>query len=267
MIPPYSGATALHLGPLTVPIFGVLVSTGVVLGHALTIRLARERGIAEAEMRAAAAWALVAGFAFSHVFDVVFYYPDRISRDGILTLLKVWDGISSYGGFFGAVAGLALYFRSIGKSWWTHADMLVQGLTLGWVFGRLGCTLTSDHLGSLSNSALAFAYPAGARHNLGFLELAYTILVLVPAILIVRVHEHAKGYKPGIYLAVVIVLYASVRFFLDFLRATDIEHADLRYFGLTAGQYSSVAVLLFALMLVRRLAGSKATQPRPAGRE
>jgi len=256
MIPPYSGPLELHLGPLSFPIFGILVASGVVLGHSLALRLAEEKRVPAAEMRNAAAWALGAGFFGAHVLDVLLYNPEKLSRDGVLTFLKVWDGISSYGGFFGALAGVTFYFARLGKAWWVHADMLIQGLILGWLFGRLGCTLTSDHMGSLSNFVLAFAYPAGARHNLGFYELLYTAAVLVPAMLWLRARERSDGYRPGIYVAVAAALYAPARFFFDFLRATDLPGSDLRYFGLTGAQYASMAALALALWVLRRIARS-----------
>ena len=253
MIPQYSGPTVLHLGPLAFPVFGMLVAGGVLVGHALVLRLAGERRVPVAEMRNAAAWALGAGFFGAHLLDVLVYHPDKISRDGVLTLFKLWDGIASFGGFFGALAGLAFYFARLGKPWWVHADMLIQGLVVGWLFGRLGCTLTSDHLGHLTDFALGFAYPSGARHNLGFYELLYTAVVLVPCILLMRSREARSGYRPGMYVAVIAALYAPARFFLDFLRATDLAGADPRFHGLTGGQYASVAVLVLALWLLRRI--------------
>jgi len=256
MISPYSGPDVVQLGPFSFQVFGILVATGVLVGHWLVLRLAAEKRVPPAEMRNAAAWALGAGFFGAHLFDVFFYHPEKLSRDGVLTLFKVWDGISSFGGFFGALAGVAFYFARRRQAWWVHADMLIQGLVAGWVFGRLGCTLLNDHLGRLSSFVLAFDYPDGARHNVGFYEFLYTVAVLVPGMLLLRSRERMSGYRPGIYIAVASLLYAPARFALDFLRATDIPSADPRFFGLTGGQYASVAVFVIALWLLRRIASS-----------
>jgi phosphatidylglycerol:prolipoprotein diacylglycerol transferase len=247
MIPPYSGPQEFSLFGFPLHVFGSLVAAGVLSGHALVIRLAKERRIPEGEMRTAAAWAIGAGFVGAHIADVLLYHQEKIARDGIVTFLFVWDGISSYGGFFGALAGLACYFAGKRKPWWAHADLLVQGLVLGWLFGRLGCTLTSDHMGRLTDFPLAFAYEEGARHNLGFYELLFTAAVLVPAIFFLRAREKTRGYQPGIYVAVVVALYAPARFFMDFLRATDLPGSDPRFLGLTGGQYASAVALALAL--------------------
>ncbi len=257
MIPPYAGPTIFHIGPLSFPLFGLLVVTGVVIGHSLVLRLAGEKGIGLDEMRNAAAWAIGAGFVGAHLVDVFVYHPERLAHDGPIALVRIWQGISSYGGFFGALAGVGFYFWRLGKSWWTHADMLIQGLVAGWVFGRLGCTLTSDHLGRLSNFALAFNYPSGARHNVGFYELLYTVLVLVPAIFVLRRRESMRQYVPGTYIATLAALYAPARFGFDFLRATDIAHPDPRWLGLTGAQYFSVLVFALSLWMLQRLAASR----------
>ena len=39
------------------------------------------------------------------------------------------------------------------------------------------------------------------------------------------------------------LVYAPVRFFLDFLRAAPLEGGDVRYAGLTPAQWSSVAMV------------------------
>jgi phosphatidylglycerol:prolipoprotein diacylglycerol transferase len=269
MIPPYSGPLVFAFGPIQIQLFGALVVAGVLLGHREALRLATRYRIPVAEMRSAAAWALGAGFVGAHLVDVLFYKPEKLAQDGIFALLALWDGISSYGGFLGAFAGVAFYFRRLGRSWWTHADILVQGLVFGWVFGRLGCTLTSDHPGRLSDFVLAFAYPAGARHNLGFYEFVYTVVVLVPAIFVLRSRETVHGYVPGTYVAWISLLYAPARFAMDFLRATDLPQSDPRFSGLTAAQWISLVVVVLAVAMLRRLsAASRAVEGRPgAGRK
>ncbi|MFN2377197.1 MAG: prolipoprotein diacylglyceryl transferase [Candidatus Binatia bacterium] len=260
MIPPYAGPMVLSLGPLSFPIFGLLVATGVIVGHAVVMRLAKEKEVPAAEIRAAAAWALGAGFFGAHAFDVLLYHPDKLSRDGVVAFLKIQDGISSFGGFFGALVGVAFYFHRLGKAWWVHADILVQGLVVGWIFGRLGCALTSDHVGHLSNFALAFSYPGGPRHNVGFYELLYTALVLLPALLLLRTQETGDRYRffgerslrPGIYVAVMSAFYAPARFALDFLRAADLPNSDPRVLGLTGAQYFCIALLAMALWIFHR---------------
>ena len=50
------------------------------------------------------------GFIGAHVFDVLAYQPGRLSEDPLL-IFKLWQGISSYGGFIGGVFGFAVYIK------------------------------------------------------------------------------------------------------------------------------------------------------------
>ena len=48
------------------------------------------------------------------------------------------------------------------------------------------------------------------------------------------------------------MLYAPVRFGLDFLRATDLDAADPRYFGLTPGHYGAIVLFVLGLLVLIR---------------
>jgi phosphatidylglycerol:prolipoprotein diacylglycerol transferase len=161
-------------------------------------------------------------------------------------LVEFWSGMSSFGGFFGAFAGLAFYFRR--RNWLVEADILMQALVIGWVFGRLGCTLVHDHIGAPSTFPLAIRFPEGPRHDLGFYEFLYTVLVLVPAMLVLN----RRSRPPGTTILVMALLYAPARFCADFLRHTDLPHPDARYLGLTPAQYACLALAAIGTALAAR---------------
>lgn len=232
-------------GTTSVASFGALVFLGVVSGAWFAQRRADALGVERAEIGAAILWALGAGFFGSHLEAVLLSDPGTLARDP-LELLRFWNGMSSFGGFFGALVGLAIHFR--GRSWLREADILAQGLVVGWVFGRLGCTLVHDHLGRLSDFALAIRFPGGARHDLGLYEFVYTTLVLLPAVFWIN----RRPRRDGTSIWVLCLLYAPARFALDSLRQTDLPGADARYLGLTAAQYACLATLAIGLALRQR---------------
>ena len=134
--------------------FGVLVAAGVAAGIVFAQVRARKLGVADGEINAAMAWALIAGFLGSHLV-VLLTEPDAFAH-GPRSLVEFWHGMSAFGGFFGALVGLAVYFARRRRGWLVEADILVQALVIGWIFGRLGCTLVHDHVGSRSD------FPLGA---------------------------------------------------------------------------------------------------------
>jgi phosphatidylglycerol:prolipoprotein diacylglycerol transferase len=260
-----TGLPYFHLGALNVGIpiqsFGMLVAAGVLIGAALLRRYAEWHGQTDEHIRGLTGWITVSGFAGAHLFDVVAYQTDKLTSDPII-LLKVWDGISSYGGFIGGAIGFAMYV------WWKrlparlYADIGIVGLLPAFSIGRIGCTVVSDHIGAmvdpnkwyaflamdyprgLNLNGLASRYPGTSEYirawNLGLVEFLY--LVPVNA-LILWLAFRKKRSPAGLVIVLAAMLYAPVRFFLDFLRP---EESDPRYAGLTFAQWASILVFAIA---------------------
>ena len=258
MLPDIKTVELFRMGSLHISPFGVLAATGILAGRALALHRAKQAGIPREDMDDALLYTLLSAFFFAHIAEAVFYHPDQIVRQGPVYLLKFWQGLSSFGGFFGGLFGFMffVYQRKI-RSPLLYAECILQGLVLGWVFGRFGCTIIFDHPGILSDFFLAFQQPGGSRHNLGFYEFLFTLLVLFPATLVL----HRLGARPGSYSAAVLILYTPIRLFLDFLRLDAAQNGDVRYGGLTPGQYGSIILFVLGVAIAYRLLTSSPPHP------
>jgi phosphatidylglycerol:prolipoprotein diacylglycerol transferase len=286
-----AGLPYFHLGSLDVGVpiqaFGILVAAGVLIGAALLRRYAEWHGVSDDHIRGIITWILISGFLGAHVFDVVAYQWDRIGDATVVQpagwwflpegmwpsnwplILRIWDGISSYGGFIGGAIGFALYV------WWKRlpvrllADVTIVGLLPAFSIGRLGCTVVSDHIGSavdldswysflamdyprkLNLAHLAETYPGSSEFirawNLGFIEFLY--LVPVNIVVLWLAFRPSKRTPAGYITALTGVLYAPVRFFLDYLRPED---TDPRYLSLTFAQWSSILAFAIAVYAARQ---------------
>lgn len=98
-----------------------------------------------------------------------FYHPEELSR-GPLQILKVWDGLSSFGGLLGGLVAAALFFRRRGIAFRPYGDALALGVAPGWAVARLGCFAVQDHPGVKTDFFLAVAFRDGARHDLGLYD-------------------------------------------------------------------------------------------------
>lgn len=251
---PYFTIPGWHLlGPITIQPFGILVLLGILVGNWFAHRRAKGAGVPQDEITGAVRWALISGLIVSHIHDLLLNHPELLRERGPLVVLEFWNGMSSFGGLIGALAGVTAYFAFLKKSWLRHADILLQALVVGWIFGRLGCTIVHDHIGLPTTFFLAFKYPWGASHNLGFYEFLFTLLVLFPAILLL----HRVRAKPGMYTATLCLLYAPFRFFLEFLRP------DVRYFfGLDFAQFCSIGLLGLGIWTYFRVASRDPDEPQ-----
>lgn len=230
---PYIEIPALQLwGSITVQPFGVLVAMGCIAGAMVARWHAISRGLDTKKFPGLLAWTLVAGFLVSHIVVLLFYYPERLRFS--VELLNVGKGMSSFGGFFGGALGAVIFLRYHRLPVLAYGDALLLGLTVGWLFGRLGCSIAHDHPGLPSDFILAVDYPSGPRHDLGFYEWLFTIGLNIFIFMI-----RGRGLRAGVLTGLICVLYAPVRFMLDFLRV-----GDKLYYGLTPGQYFAVALLI-----------------------
>jgi phosphatidylglycerol:prolipoprotein diacylglycerol transferase len=249
---PYFAATPLLdldlplLGTVSIHWFGILVALGVIFGDRIVVREGEKRGLDARDLRYLNVRMVIGGFIMAHLVSVIFYFPERI-KENPLVLLNVWSGLSSFGGFTGAALTYLYLSKKEKIPRLPYADVVALGLAVGWIFGRLGCTTAHDHPGRHTTFFLAVRYPDGARHDLGFYELLFTLVMT--AILF----AYARRPRPaGRLIGLFATMYAPVRFGLDFLRATDVARPDERYAGLTPAQWACMAAFVVGVWLLRR---------------
>ena len=285
------GVPYFHLGSfdkLGIPIqaFGVIVAIGVLIGAALLRRYAEWHGVSDDHIRGLTGWITVTGFIGAHVFDVVAYQWDDLVKDPVL-LIKLWKGISSYGGFLGGAIGFAMYV------WWKRlpvrlmADIAIVGLLPAFSIGRIGCTVVSDHLGARANPeawygflSMQYPYEQGLKDgvsglaqlfqqnpdaraagyidawNLGLVELLY--LIPVNLLILWLAFRPSKRLPAGLITVLTGMFYAPVRFFMDYLRP---ENSDPRHFGFTFAQWASILAFGVSVYAASRiLRGGKAAE-------
>jgi phosphatidylglycerol:prolipoprotein diacylglycerol transferase len=257
---PYFEQPRLSLGPLTIHAFGVLVAIAVLVGHRVFRARALQTGIDPRGGERLLTYVLVGGFIGAHLVDRLVYFPGETLSDP-WSILRVWDGLSSFGGFLGAVLGAIICIRREppGFPTWKYLDAVAYCFVFGWIFGRLGCFVAFDHPGSESRFFLAMVDKHGVpRHNLGLDEAIFTMALALVFYLLAR-----RPRYPGFFLGLLPLLYAPFRFAADFLRVRDV-----RYGGLTPGQWGTMALLLLGvaiLVMARRRAGTAPAEPLPTG--
>ncbi|MGM0555911.1 MAG: prolipoprotein diacylglyceryl transferase [Myxococcota bacterium] len=263
--------------------FGTLVAIGLIVCLTMASwRGEKKLGVDGEEVQNFGIWLIVIGWIGAHVFNVLFYEPEKLLEDPLI-LFKVWGSISSYGGLFGGLIAIWLWKR-LKERKGEEFDMLMWAdhaawtLTFAWFFGRLGCASVHDHIGAKAAESwpLAIDFPQyGIRHDLGLYEAMWWGIIVITVLLLDR-----KPRPKGFFLAVVPIMYAPVRFILDFMRVwpesskgqvdanpfvnwwldllnvrpeTFVEHGDMRYWGLTPAQYFSMGIFLVGLYFLWRL--------------
>ncbi len=263
---PFIELPTLHLGPIPIQFFGILVAIGVLLGTSVTVRYATHYKLNEDNMRFVGMRVIIFGFIMCHLLDVFFYTPGKV-LDEPLIILKLIEGIASYGGILGATIAFTYYARKMGLHYLRYGDAIVYGFSFGLFFGRIGCATAHDHLGVATDFSLGVHVPALNRcpdlklpsgqfdydamanklgcqnwrlpdgsadvfaHDLGLYEVGVLGLLII---ILSLVAKFWKTRRPGTLVVICALYYAPIRFFFDFLRFPD---SDPRYIGLTPAQH------------------------------
>lgn len=225
---------------LTIHAFGMFVAIGLITCLIMATRRGeRKLGMDGEKVQNYGLFLILVGWTFAHFFNVLFYEPwaafetvmvgDAIP---IPRLFVIWGSVSSYGGLLGGIIGVWLWR-------WMHpdddfllwVDHAAWTLTFAWMFGRLGCSSVHDHLGVTASQSWPLAFEMSAadletlglanvseyapmfRHDLGFYEFLWWIVIVGIVLYVDR-----KPRRKGIYTALVPLIYAPMRFFLDFFR-------------------------------------------------
>ncbi|WP_394849323.1 prolipoprotein diacylglyceryl transferase [Pendulispora brunnea] len=297
---------------LTIPLhpFGLLVATGVLIGTALATRRARQRGLDLDKLNSFITWMLVAGFMGGHMLDEIFYHPTEIAKfeNGHFewvrpwSLLLLWEGLSSFGGFIGGLIGVLLwkYYElkpkfNVGPFsvvWFTRrpevqpvlpfCDLILSVFPVAWIFGRGGCSVVHDHPGARATAdalfAVGYPFPDSNLHPRvdEFIKLIhgayprYDLGLLEWMFTVVLALAFALTWRrklpTGTYVVATAFAYAPVRFAMDYLRIADERGADPRYGGLTPAQWSCIGLFLFGAWLLTRVRAMHARGVDPMDR-
>jgi phosphatidylglycerol:prolipoprotein diacylglycerol transferase len=275
---PFIRVADIQLGPLPIHTFGLLVATAVILGTSLTLRRARERGLDVETLNSFITWMLVSGFIVAHLFNDLFYEWPKVKEDP-LRLLRIWESISSFGGFLGGFIGVLLwkYFRA---EQWVHlgmgfnlykfklrkkalpvfplCDLILSVFPVAWIFGRLGCTTAHDHIGAVAPPGTPIAVAAPYEDfrmlmsqykgspwikfeygNFPRYDLGLLELLFTIGLSLFLVLTWRRKLPTGSYVAVTCLAYAPVRFVMDSLRLVE---NDVRHYGFTPAQWMCIAL-------------------------
>jgi phosphatidylglycerol:prolipoprotein diacylglycerol transferase len=235
---PYFTFTTFTLGPVVIHVWGLMVALGFLLGGAMAAWFAKQRGDDPKVVWDLVVWVAAAGMIGGRLGHVLFYDPAYYWAHPI-EVFEVWKGgLSWFGGLILASIVGILFLRKRKLDVWRYMDVVAFGLPFGKWIGRIGCFLIHDHPGTATDFILGAKYPDGiVRHDLG---LYLSINGFVLAMLMLWLSR--KPRPVGTYVAVFSMWYGGARFGLDFLRVIDV-----RYLGLTPGQYFSIALFLFGV--------------------
>jgi len=195
---------------------------------------------------------------------VVFYNPVYYLRHPLEIVLPfsfangvIFTGISGmsfHGGLIGLLIAAGWTVKNGGMKFKEAADLFAPAVPLGYTFGRVGNFINGELYGRVTASPLGMYFPQAPgdamRHPSQLYEAFFEGVCLFVVMWILR----RRNLPEGAMLAVFLIGYGTVRFFIEYFRQPD-EHIGFiwRYFSM--GQIlcgGMVAAGIFLFLRYRR---------------
>lgn len=235
--------TLIELHGYRIHSFSTLFSLGFAVATVLARRRARAAGLDQARVLDLLILMVTAGVVGARACYVIEAWPTFEGR--WMEALQPWrGGLSFYGGLIGCLTAGAVYCHLFDLPLPVVCDVLVPCAALGHAFGRIGCLLHGCCFGRLTGTDWGLAFPGATgdgalRHpTQGYEALG---LILIFALLSGPVRALGRGRPAGLVTAAYLMMYGSLRFTLETLRADVTGGARL---GLLPYQWVSLAMFV-----------------------
>ena len=245
---PYRVYDYIDFGPITIYTWGVMAAIAFITAIFIALKEASRKNINEDKILNLSAVILISAFIGARTLYIILFWD--YYKDNILEIPMIWKGgWVFYGGAVGALFFGWLYIKKAKLNFWRVADIVAPCAAIGMFFGRIGCSLINDHIGSLTNVPWGIYYIDGTIRHPVAEYLVINALVLFIFLWLVR----KKIKTDGALFIIFLLWYSFVRFFLDFTRCNDLYICDPHFYNLTISQWISIAVFGISLFYLRKI--------------
>ncbi|WP_319526536.1 prolipoprotein diacylglyceryl transferase [uncultured Desulfosarcina sp.] len=165
-------------------------------------------------------------------------------------------GMSYHGGLIGVVAAAFIFVRKNNLSFFHMADLIVPCIPLGYTFGRLGNFINGELYGRGTDHPIGMFFPLapgpGRRHPSQLYEAFFEGIVLFVFLWAVKGRFKTRGAMLAVYL----MAYGLVRFFIEYARQPD-AHLGFVFLSFSMGQMLCLAMILTGGILLAVLRRSR----------
>ncbi|MYV05379.1 MULTISPECIES: prolipoprotein diacylglyceryl transferase [Furfurilactobacillus] len=248
---------ALHLGPIEVHWYGVIITTGVFIALWLSVREARRRQINPDDLYDFLLWALPVALISARIYYVVFqwsYYQHHLDQ-----IIAIWDGgIAIYGSLIGAIIVVILFTRWRKIPTFLFLDVLAPTVIMAQGIGRWGNFMNQEAFGKITTLAHLHALHLPqfiiTQMDIGGVYRTPTFLYEsvwdIAGFIFLLATRHIKGlYLRGEVFFIYVAWYAFGRFFVEGMRTDSLMLGPAR-----VSQWLSVVLFVGAWvwLIIRR---------------
>lgn len=257
--------TGIHIGPVTVYFYGVIIMLGALAATWLSSIEARRRNFNKDIVWDILPWALIGGVIGARIWHIL-TPPQSMVEQGITTwfylthpldALMIWrGGLGIPGAVIGGAVALYLYCRKMKMNFAIWTDIIAPGLALAQAVGRWGNFINQEVYGSPTNLPWAIYIDTAHRlpefldvsyyHPLFAYESIYNLLNMALLLWIGR--KFVNRLRPGDIFLSYLIIYPIGRFFLEFLR---LDPSPVAGVNINQMVMAIIAVVAAAALVIR----------------
>ena len=237
----------LHFGSITIPTFGLMVATGLLVASYILQADFRRRAISFDAFLiiGIAGLAGIAGARFYHVLES----PAEFFADPWPLLISRF-GFAWFGGFLGGFAALLILARYEKIPALVMCDACSPAAAAGYAIGRIGCLLSGDgDYGIPTSLPWGMSFPNGVVptservHPTPLYE--FFIWMLIASVLWLLGNRVLKQKRSaGLVFSAYLILTGVARFLVEIIRLN-----PRSFFGMSNAQAASVASVILGVVL------------------
>lgn len=235
----------LHIGPVTIYTYGLMMATGFIVSYLLLQAESKKLGDHPNLASDIVFWAAIGGIVGSKIFYLLENIPDLLADPK--GMIFSGSGLVFHGGLIGgAITVIAVLHRSH-KSIGVYADIIGPLLLIGQGFGRIGCFFAGCCHGQACDLPWAMTFPYAsppANYPVHPTQLYEAFLNFAFYFVLVKVIR-PKTTKVGSTIAIYLMFAGLERFLIEFIRVN-----PRGWLNLSSAQFTSIGVFCAGLIII-----------------
>ncbi|EOD01251.1 prolipoprotein diacylglyceryl transferase [Caldisalinibacter kiritimatiensis] len=230
---------AFEIFGISIRWYGILISTGLLLGTILALRESRRIGFNEDDLIDMLLFAVPAAIIGARAYYVIFnweYYKGDIGK--IINIRG--GGLAIHGGIIAAVIVAVVFCRVKNLSFWQVADIAAPSIILGQAIGRWGNFINQEAYGTPTDLPWAIIVNGQKVHPTFLYESLWNLGVFIFLVWYRKNRAKVKGEVFLLYLA----LYSFARFFIEGLRIDSLMLGPIR-----VAQLVSIILIIISMSI------------------
>jgi phosphatidylglycerol:prolipoprotein diacylglycerol transferase len=255
----------LHLGPLTIPTFGLMVATGLLAAAYILqadfdrrrSQLCQDKKVKRTPVKNDEGFLIIGIAGFAGLLGARLYHvlesPSELFADPWPLLFSRY-GFAWFGGFLGGLLALIILARYLKIPLLQFLDICSPAAAVGYAIGRIGCLLSGDgDYGLPTTLPWGMSFPNGVvptTERVHPTPLYEFFIWMAIAFVLWRIGKRAPGVQKanGQIFAAYLIFTGIARFLIEIIRIN-----PRSFFGLSNAQAASVASVLAGAALLWRI--------------